>query len=199
MRPKSVVFRHTLDDAEMAWDGGSLGAERNENEQNGLRNRMSIDQREFRNAMGCFATGVTIVTTLDDDGAPIGITVNSFTSLSLDPPLVLFCLDRNSRSFDSFHANRHFAVNVLHEGQTELSNKFARSDPDKWSGVEFGSWNTGCPILKDCICNLDCDIESIFEGGDHVILVGRVREMRYSQEMGRPLLYYRGHYDAIAP
>ena len=158
---------------------------------------MSIDPRELRNAMGCFATGVTIITTVDENGAPIGITANSFTSLSLDPPLVLFCLDLKSNSFEAFHKNRHFAVNVLREDQEDLSSHFAKSSVDKWNGVEFETWDTGCPVFEGCIANMECDVESVFEGGDHVIIVGGVKRMRYEDAECKPLLFYRGRYGQI--
>jgi flavin reductase (DIM6/NTAB) family NADH-FMN oxidoreductase RutF len=160
---------------------------------------MTIDTRQFRDALGCFATGITVITALDAEGAPVGLTANSFTSLSLDPPLVLFCVDRGIKSFEALHSNRHFAVNILGQDQETLSRKFARSGPDKWSGVEFEGWDTGCPILDGCIANLECDVESLFEGGDHVIVVGRVRRMRFESdgERCRPLLYYRGRYAAV--
>lgn len=160
---------------------------------------MEIDNREFRNAVGCFATGITVITTLDADGAPVGITANSFSSLSLDPPLVLFCLDIGSSSFEAFHRNRHFAVNVLGEAQEELSSNFAQSNVDKWDGVAYETWETGCPVLDGCLANLECDIDSVIEGGDHVIIVGKVVRMRYDEEAsGRPLLYYRGRYGQIS-
>lgn len=158
---------------------------------------MSIDQREFRNAMGAFATGVTVITTLDGQRAPVGVTVNSFTSLSLDPPMVLFCLDLKSNSFQAFHQNRHFAVNILREDQVALSSTFAKSSAEKWSGVEFHTWETGCPVFEGCIANMECDVASIYEGGDHVIIVGQVRRMQYERNDCKPLLYYRGRYGQI--
>ena len=133
-----------------------------------------FDSRTFRNVIGNFATGVTVITTVDSEGGPVGLTANSFSSLSLDPPLVLFCLDRTVSSFDAFQANRHFAINILGAGQQDLSQSFARTGPDKWNGVAFDKWATGCPILKGCIANLECDVDSIHDGGDHVIVVGRV-------------------------
>jgi flavin reductase (DIM6/NTAB) family NADH-FMN oxidoreductase RutF len=161
---------------------------------------MTIDPRHFRDALGCFATGITVITALDSEGGPVGLTANSFTSLSLDPPLVLFCVDRGIKSFEALHSNRHFAVNILREDQEGLSRQFARSGPDKWSGVKFESWDTGCPILDGCIANLECDVESLFEGGDHVIVVGRVRRMRFDDdgEHCKPLLYYRGRYAVVS-
>lgn len=158
---------------------------------------MAIDTTEFRQALGCFATGITVITTVDDDGAPVGLTANSFTSLSLDPPMVLFCLDRKVQSFDAFHSNRHFAVNILGEGQREVSARFAMSGVEKWSGIEFETWDTGCPILLGCLANLECDIESIYEGGDHVIVVGEVRRLERADDGDGPLLYYRGGYTAL--
>ena len=159
---------------------------------------MSLDSRKFRDTVGSFATGVTIITTLDREGGPVGLTANSFASLSLDPPLVLFCLDRNVQSFEAFHANRHFAVNVLAEEQEELSRRFALTGAGKWRGVAFDAWGTGCPILRGCIANIECDVESIVEGGDHVIIVGAV--VRTHQEGGevRPLTFFRGNYGGIA-
>lgn len=160
---------------------------------------MEFDQRTFRNLLGCFATGVTIITTNDPSGRPVGITANSFSSLSLDPPLVLFCLDRKVSSFDAFHTNRHFAVNMLRDDQEELSRQFAKSNTDKFLDVAYETWSTGCPILQGCIASIECDIEEIFEGGDHVIIVGNVRRYRYDDGECRPLLFFRGKYGQIAP
>ena len=133
-------------------------------------NFMTIDPKEFRETLGYFATGVTIITTLNNEGNPVGLTANSFSSLSLDPPLVLFCLDRKVVSFQAFHSNRHFAVNILGSDQEHLSRRFARSGPEKWVGMEFEIWETGCPIFEGCIANMECDIDSVYEGGDHVVV-----------------------------
>jgi flavin reductase (DIM6/NTAB) family NADH-FMN oxidoreductase RutF len=159
---------------------------------------MTIDKTEFRQTLGCFATGITVITTVDDDGAPVGLTANSFTSLSLDPPMVLFCLDRKVQSFDAFHHHRHFAVNILASDQQDVSNRFAKSGPEKWSGVEFESWDTGCPILKGCLANLECDIDEIHEGGDHVIIVGEVKRIARDGDAPGPLLYFRGGYAGVS-
>ena len=155
---------------------------------------MSIDPREFRNTVGCFATGITVITTVDEDRNPVGLTANSFTSLSLDPPMVLFCIDRKVASFEAFHANRHFAVNILSVDQRDISQRFAQSGPEKWSGVEFETWSTGCPILSDCVANLECEVDSVYEGGDHVILVGIVQSMASCDGELEPLVYFRGKY-----
>jgi len=159
---------------------------------------MSIDPREFRNTVGCFATGITVITTVDQAGRPVGFTANSFTSLSLDPPLVLFCLDRKVASFEAFVDARPFAVNILSSGQTDVSQRFATSGQEKWEGVEFESWQTGSPILRDCLANLECTIESIHEGGDHVIVIGRVVAIDRAENTSGALLYYRGRYAEVA-
>ena len=155
---------------------------------------MTIDQREYRNAVGCFATGVTIVTTLDIDGDRIGITANSFTSLSLNPPLVLFCVDAKISSFEAFESCRHFNINVLTENQMDMSNNFARSNEDKWDGVEHGSGENGCPVFDGSVAVLECDKHAMYEGGDHLIMVGQVTKMTYQAGGCRPLLYYKGSY-----
>jgi flavin reductase (DIM6/NTAB) family NADH-FMN oxidoreductase RutF len=155
---------------------------------------MSIEPRDFRDTVGCFATGITIITTVEADGSPIGLTANSFTSLSLDPPMVLFCLDYKVASFDAFQAGGHFAVNILSTAQQELSNRFAKSGPEKWEGVTFGTWDTGSPILPGCLANMECTVSSINEGGDHVIVIGEVVRMERADEDVMPLLYYRGGY-----
>ena len=158
---------------------------------------MTIDQREFRNALGCFASGVTVITTLDENGGPVGLTINSFSSLSLDPPLVLFCLDRKVTSFDAFQNNSHFAVNVLAEDQEDLSRRFAQVGPDKWVGVEFSAWDSGCPIFEECLANIECDVDTIADGGDHVVITGTVKQFRYDEDGARPLLFYRGRYGRL--
>ena len=157
-----------------------------------------FDASAFRKVLGCFATGITIITTVGRDGRPAGLTANSFTSLSLDQPLVLFCLDRKVASFESFHSNRHFAVNVLRHDQEQLSRRFATSSVDKFKELEFDTWSTGCPILKGCLAAFECDIQQVIEAGDHVIIIGEVNKIRHDADSGRPLLYYRGKYGQIA-
>ena len=159
---------------------------------------MTVDPRALRDAFGCFATGITVITTADAEGTLYGVTANSFTSLSLDPPLCLFCLDYNAMSFEAFQNSRHFAVNVLCEDQEGISTNFARSQPDKWNGIDYSIWQTGSPILPGCLANLECDTHAIHEGGDHVIVVGRIREMAYREDDCRPLLYYKGRYNALS-
>lgn len=156
-----------------------------------------FSSRDFRNALGCFATGITVMTTCDPDGKLVGITVNSFASVSLDPPLVSFCLDRNALSLNSFLAATHFGVNVLSEHQETLSAAFARSSAgDKFVGIRYEVGATGCPLLPDCLTHLECEREAAHLAGDHLIVVGRVVHLVQRAE-GRPLLYFRGRYARI--
>lgn len=154
---------------------------------------MTFTQRAFRDALGCFATGIAVVTTVDAAGAPVGVTINSFSSVSLDPPLVLFSLGRRAQSFEAFIGAGRFAVNVLSAEQQELSVRFSRLGSDKFADLAYETWETGCPILDGCLANLDCVTEAMHDGGDHVILVGRVLRLD-SRRTGAPLLYFRGRY-----
>ncbi len=159
---------------------------------------MAIDPREFRNALGTFATGVTIVTTMSAEGKPVGLTANSFTSVSLDPPLVLFCLDRKAYSFAHFERAAHFAVNVLSAAQMDVSSHFARPSEDKWKDMTLDLCGVGCPAFKQSIAIFECETHNVHDGGDHVIIVGKVLSFQYNPD-GSPLLYYRGKYGAILP
>jgi flavin reductase (DIM6/NTAB) family NADH-FMN oxidoreductase RutF len=154
---------------------------------------MNLDSRQFRDALGRFATGVCIVTTRGSDGRPYGVTVNSFSSVSLDPPLVLFSLDRASTSFNAFVTGSHFAVNVLHREQMGLSRTFATTSDTKFEGVSHDAWDTGAPVLAGSLAVLECDKVAVHEAGDHVIVIGQVRRL-FCEEEGEPLLYFRGRY-----
>ena len=157
---------------------------------------MSFDRRAFRNALGCFPTGVAVVTGLTEAGAPIGLTVNSFTGLSLDPPLVLFCLDDKSAYLGAFDVGRSFAVNVLGEEQRDLSVRFAGRIEDRWVDLSYHRWSTGVPILPDCLANFECTTVDNRNGGDHRILIGRVGRIEYVLA-GQPLLFYRSEYRSV--
>ena len=156
----------------------------------------SLDSLSFRSALGCFATGITIVTALTPSGEPLGLTANSFNSVSLDPPLVLFSLNRAAYSLGSFQEGGHFAVNVLRENQRDLSARFATTSIDKWSGVDFETWETGCPILAGSLAIFECRTRALHDGGDHVIFLGEVLRLRCDLG-GRPLVYFRGVYRAL--
>lgn len=155
---------------------------------------MSVDSRTFRRALGCFASGVTVVTTLHPQGGkPAGVTVSAFSSLSLDPPLVLFCLGEKTSCLGAFLEHGHFAINILAENQRDVSIRFASRGEDKWQGVAWEAGAGGVPVLPGCLATLECTLESALDGGDHKILIGRVVNLRY-QEGGPPLLYFRGAY-----
>lgn len=159
---------------------------------------MSVDSREFRKALGSFATGVTVVTTLAEDGQPAGVTINAFTSVSLDPPLVAFCLGRNSALFDAFTKGESFVVNILAVEQEGLSNHFAsRHYQRDWSEIAAQPTSVGVPALAGAAAVIECRRESVLDGGDHVIVLGRVAALSSSEDAA-PLLYFRGRYAALA-
>ena len=149
-------------------------------------------QRAFRNAVGTFATGVTIATTKAEDGGPVGVTASSFNSVSLDPPLVLWSLARNSLSHDAFLGSGHFAVHVLTAAQEDLSNRFARSGADKFDGIGWSEGVRGSPVLDEYAALFQCVTRYRYDGGDHVILVGEVIE--YEANDAAPLLFHGGRY-----
>ncbi len=154
---------------------------------------MTSDSRRFRGALGRFATGVTVVTGLMPDGTPAGVTVNAFTSVSLRPPLVLISLADSTICLDAFIKGDRFAVNVLRDDQHTLSLAFATRRKHKFKGVDYGTWDSGCPILPGCLANLECTRVAVHQGGDHVVVIGEVDRMEHSED-GNPLLYYRGSY-----
>jgi flavin reductase (DIM6/NTAB) family NADH-FMN oxidoreductase RutF/pimeloyl-ACP methyl ester carboxylesterase len=151
------------------------------------------DARTLRDALGCFSTGVVVATTLDKDGQPQGLTANSFTAVSLDPPLILVCLAKTSRSCAAFAAAETFAVNVLHIGQQPDSARFARRAEDRFTASAWERWETGSPILSGSLASIECDKFGWHDGGDHLILVGKVRRARFVPHRD-PLLYFRGAY-----
>ena len=151
-----------------------------------------IDADTFKAALGCWGSGVTIITALTPEGHPIGFTASSFTSLSLDPPLVLFCLGRQVSTFEQFRHLPVFGVNILSRGQSELSGRFARSGGDKFAGLEFRSECGGPPWFPGSLAFLECSVRQRLPGGDHVIVIGAVEKAEWGE--GEPLLYYRGRY-----
>ena len=151
-----------------------------------------IDPREFRNALGTYATGVTIITASGADGKPVGITCNSFASVSLNPPLVLWSLVVYSSSLTAFQNASHFAVNVLGASQQSLANKFAKSSEDKFNGVDWKPGLGGAPLLSGSVANFQCRAANRYHGGDHVIFLGAVEAYSYNGK--EPLLFARGGY-----
>ncbi len=154
---------------------------------------MEFDPRELRNALGRFATGVCVITAVSDDGMPLGLTANSFASVSLSPPLVLWSLQNNSEVFATFAGPRHFAINVLAAEQMELSNRYARKGDHVLEPAHFRYGRHGTPVLRDALVTFECDLHATHDGGDHVIIVGRVREL-LTRPTGEPLVFYSGAY-----
>jgi flavin reductase (DIM6/NTAB) family NADH-FMN oxidoreductase RutF len=155
--------------------------------------RSGHDPRTLRDALGCFATGVTVVTCLGADGEPAGLTVNSFTSVSLDPPLLLVCLARNAASAAALVESGCFAVNVLQTGQQPASIRFATKDQDRFGTTPWSCGEGGAPILADSMGVFECERYAVHDGGDHHILIGKVVKATFDAALD-PLLYFRGRY-----
>lgn len=155
--------------------------------------RSGHDPRTLRDALGCFATGVTVVTCLDTDGQPAGLTVNSFTSVSLDPPLLLVCLAKRAASAEALVGASHFAVNVLQTGQQPASIRFSTRDQDRFGATPWSTGEAGAPILKDSMGVFECARHAVHDGGDHHILIGQVVKATFDAKLD-PLLYFRGSY-----
>lgn len=158
---------------------------------------MAIGSEEFREALRNWASGVTVVTTKDRDGILHGITVSSFTSVSLQPPLVLICIDKFTGSHRAFAESQHFVVNLLNDRQENLSRQFAMPLLDKFDNVEFIENVNGVPVLSGSLCNLECRMVLSYEGGDHTIFIGEIEKATIRQ--GKPLLYFQGNYGDIVP
>lgn len=158
---------------------------------------MAVDPIEFRRTLGRFATGVTVVTTLDGE-ADHGMTVNSFTSVSLDPPLVLVCSDKKAESYELMNKSKIFAVNVLTEDQKEVSVNFSRHElkPIRFRNLKVRREITGAAILEDAIAFIDCRVIALHDAGDHGIFVGQVEKLGY-RDGKDPLLFYAGKYRKI--
>jgi flavin reductase (DIM6/NTAB) family NADH-FMN oxidoreductase RutF len=158
-----------------------------------------ITAPEFRHAIGHFATGVTVVTSVGPDGQPVGTTASAVSSLSLDPPLVLVCLDRASLTLRAVRAHGAFVVNVLAAPQQHLSANFARRGPAAaWDGIRHRPGPTGSPRLEGVLAALECTVENSLPGGDHEIVVGRVRDVETSDGGAAPLLFWRGVYSSLS-
>ena len=154
---------------------------------------MTFDSRDLRNAFGGFATGVTVITTKPNGASAIGITANSFSSLSIEPPLVLWCIDKGSDTLSTFDQATAFAINVLARDQEELSTQFAQIGDHALNGVAHDEGKTGSPLLQGSVGYFDCEIEARHDAGDHIIMVGRVVDFA-SDDSRQPLVFYRGNY-----
>jgi 3-hydroxy-9,10-secoandrosta-1,3,5(10)-triene-9,17-dione monooxygenase reductase component len=155
-----------------------------------------FDPKDFRRALGMFATGVTIVTASAEDGTPVGITANSFNSVSLEPPMVLWSLANNARSLPVFSATKHWNVHILSNEQEALSNRFARAGEDKFAGLTLDNSVNSAPLLPGCSARFQCRTAFQYEGGDHTIFVGEV--VQYDSCALPPLLYVTGGYALAA-
>ena len=151
-----------------------------------------IDQADFRRALSCFATGVAVVTTVDANNRRAGITVSSFNSVSLDPPLILWSIADLAYSYEAFINAKYFAVNVLTREQAHLSARFALKGTDKFDGLDCREGLHGLPILEKTAACFECSTEHRYEGGDHKIIVGRV--LRFEDRVTDPLIWYRGQF-----
>jgi len=156
---------------------------------------MPLEKAEFRQALGHFAAAVTVVTLQRADGERAGITVTAFSSLSLEPPLVLVCIDKRAKIHDHFEKDRYFAVNILRHDQEAVSRRFASSEPDQFREFGYSDSPNGAPLIRDAICSIECRVVDALAGGDHTIYVGEVENARVQE--GKPLLYFRGGYAEI--
>ena len=156
---------------------------------------MAVEKAEFRQALGHFAAAVTVVTANREDGTPAGITVTAFSSLSLEPPLVLVCIDKRARLHDTFKKDSAFAVNILSEEQESVSRRFASSEPDQFREIGYTPGPLGAPLVQDAICSIECKVVDLVPEGDHTIVVGEVEDTRIRE--GKPLVYFRSGYAAL--
>lgn len=154
-----------------------------------------VDHASLRHALGCFATGVAIITTLGEWDAPVGLTVNSFSSVSLDPPLILWSLSSKAPSFSAFQCHDGFAVNIMSVDAKELVQQFARPSSNKFAGVAWRSGFLGVPLLNDVVATFECRTESRISKGDHEIYIGGVE--RFEQTDRDPLVFHRGRFTSL--
>ena len=156
---------------------------------------MAFDRNELRRVMSHFATGVTVVTTHDGQGRCYGLTANAVCSVSLDPPLILVCVDKSAESYAAFDLSQAFVVNILGEGQEELSRRFAVSGGEKFVGLPCRNGGTGAPILEGTLAYVECRVVAAHDAGDHTIYIGEVESAAAAD--GPPLLFFRGRYHQI--
>jgi flavin reductase (DIM6/NTAB) family NADH-FMN oxidoreductase RutF len=154
-----------------------------------------FDAEAFRKACARFATGVTVATVRASDGTPHGLTISSFTSVSIQPPLILICIDYACAFLSHFRACTNFAINVLNESQRDLSVTFAQKPEGRFEGVDWCASETGAPLLRGCIANIECRLSSVIEAGDHAIFLGEV--IHAEAYPGLPLLYFNRDYRAL--
>lgn len=157
----------------------------------------AFDSRGLRDALGCYGTGVAIAATRDADGAPVGLTINSFSSVSLDPPLILWSLDLNSGSLSVFRQAQAFSISVLSQEQAALARRFASPVLSRFGDAPHHEGSLGVPVIGNALASFECAVEARHPGGDHEIIIGRVR--RISHRLGgRPLLFWKGRFCSVA-
>ncbi len=156
---------------------------------------MPIEKNQLRQVMGHFATGVTIITTINKEGQMHGLTANAFTSVSLEPPLLLISVDKKAESWPAFEESKVFTVNILADDQEALSRKFAVSGGNKFEGVAYRRGGNGAAILDGALAFIECTLWAAYEGGDHSIYLGEIQEAMVRE--GKPLLFFRGGYRAL--
>jgi flavin reductase (DIM6/NTAB) family NADH-FMN oxidoreductase RutF len=157
---------------------------------------MPVNNDEFRAALGRFISGVTVVTTLSNDNRPAGITVSAFSSVSLEPPLVLVCIDKRASLHNHLSEGSHFAVNILGDHQQEISKRFASRDENRFEGARYREGLNGTPLLEDALAYIECRVVHAYPGGDHTIIVGEVESTSVADH--KPLAYFRGNYGGLA-
>jgi flavin reductase (DIM6/NTAB) family NADH-FMN oxidoreductase RutF len=155
-----------------------------------------IEPDLFRKSCSRFATGIAVATVMATDGKPYGLTVNSFTSVSCCPPLVLICVDYRCNILAHFRSSSHYAVNVLTENQRHLSVRFARRELDRFTGIDWRLGQLSVPVLGGCLAVMECSVSQVVEAGDHAIFIGEVEHTEFSE--GKPLLYYASAYRHVA-
>lgn len=158
---------------------------------------VATDPTHFRRTLGRFPTGVTVVTSTDTSGRPVGMACNSFTSVSIDPPLVLICAGRASTTWPVIRATGRFCVNILGSGQEWLCRRFGERDVDRFAGVQWCASESG-PELDGALAHLGCTVVSEHDGGDHVVIIARVDSLAASDHVTAPLVFHRGHYGSFA-
>ncbi len=157
----------------------------------------ALDTRAFRDALGCYGTGVAIATTKSAAGEPVGLTINSFSSVSLDPPLVLWSIDLGSGSLAAFRESSSFAINILSDGQADIARLFAQPGVCRFSTTPHTTTALGLPLIDDALATFECSVEARHPGGDHEIVVGRVLRITHAM-LVKPLLFWRGRFRGLS-
>ena len=157
---------------------------------------MPVNKDEFRTALSHFGSSVTVVTAQGADGTPRGLTVSAFSSLSLEPPLILICIEEKASIHDTLKEGDYFAVNILAEDQEVISRRFASRDPDRFAGIGYSAGVTGAPLLEGALAHLECRRKEAYPGGDHTIFIGEVESIGTKE--AKPLIYFRGGYARLA-